>query len=145
MGQNGVLGVVVPISDERVMHDVFHGRSFHATLAKDDSTDLEKGDRMFFYDSGKTRQLVGEAMIASITFREAKDVLEQCGGKLYLDADAFDRYVSSLPEGQKSLLRVLRFEDPTVYAAPVKCSVTIPEGGLDMTAEIFAKISKDNT
>jgi hypothetical protein len=126
------------------MHDIFHGRSFHATLAQDDTTDLQKGDRIFFYNSGENREIVGEATIASITFSKAKDVLEQCGGDLHLDADAFYRYVTSLPDGQKSVMRVIRFEDPTVYAVPVKCRVTIPESGLNMTAAIFARISKDN-
>jgi len=99
MGLNGVLGIVVPIHDDETMHDIFHGKSVHASLAQGEGTDLEKGDRIFFYDSRRTNSLRGEAVIADIAFEEARDVLDNLGGKLYLERDGFVRYVSSLPEG----------------------------------------------
>jgi hypothetical protein len=145
LGRNGVLGIVVPIYEDGVMHDIFHGKSVHASLAQGESTDLEKGDRIFFYDSRKTHSLMGEAVIADIAFEEAKNVIDDLEGKLYLDKADFERHVSSLPEGDKSELRVLHFRDPILYANPVKCNVTIAENGTYMTAEVFSRIAKDNT
>ena len=142
MGRNGVLGIVVPIHDEEVMHDIFHGKSVHASLAEGAGTDLEKGDRIFFYDSLKTYALRGEAVITDVSFDEARNVLDNLGGKLYLDKGEFERYMSSLPEGDKSKLRVLNFKDSILYADPVKCNLTIAETGTYMTAEVFAKIAK---
>lgn len=144
MGRNGVLGIIIPIYDDEVMHDIFHGKSVHASLARDESTDLENGDRILFYDSRKTHSIRGEAVIAEIAFQEAKNVLEDLGGRLYIDSVDFARYVSSLPKGERSKLRVLHFKDPILYANPVKCNLAISESGTYMTAEVFAKIAKYN-
>jgi len=142
MGRNGVLGIIVPIYDEGVMHDIFHGKSVHASLAQGEGTDLEKGDRIFFYDSQKTRSLMGEAVIAEIGFAKAKSVLHDFEDKLYLGRGEFENYVSSLPEREESSLRVLHFRDPILYADPVKCNLAIAESGTYMTAEVFSRIAK---
>jgi len=142
MGLNGVLGIVVPIHADGAMHDIFHGKSVHASLAQSESTDLENGDRIFFYDSRTTHSIMGEAVIADIAFKGARNVLDNLGPTLHLDKADFERYVSSLPKGDKSKLRVLRFRDPILYANPVKCDLAIAENGTYLTAEIFAKIVK---
>jgi hypothetical protein len=144
MGKNGVLGFIVPISDDDVMHDIFHGRSVYASLAEGDDTDLDKGDRIFFYDSAETHTLEGEALITAVTFEPASKVLAIDERALYMDRHRFADYVSSLPEGDGSILRVLYFKDPTMYAKPVKCDQTVPEGGAYMTAEVFSRIAKQN-
>jgi hypothetical protein len=144
MGKNGVLGIIVPISEDGVMHDIFHGRSVYASLAEGDRTDLDKGDRIFFYDSAETHNLEGEAVITDIAFEPAAKVLDIDEGALYTDRRRFAAYVSLLPEGAASILQVLHFKEPTVYATPVKCGQTIPEGGAYMTAEVFSEIAKEN-
>jgi hypothetical protein len=144
MGKNGVLGIIVPISDDDVMHDIFHGRSVYASLAGGDETDLGKGDRIFFYDSAETHSLEGEALITDVTFEPASKVLATDEGALYMDRRRFADYVSSLPEGDGSILRVLYFKDPTMYSTPVRCDQTVPEGGAYMTAEVFSWIAKQN-
>jgi hypothetical protein len=144
MGRNGVLGIIVPIYGDEAMHDIFHGKSVHASLAQAESTDLEKGDRILFYDSRTTHSLMGEAVVAEIAFEEAKNVLDDLGGKLYLEKGDFERYVSTLPKGSSSKLRVLHFSDPTMYANPVKCNLAIAESGTYMTADVFSRIAKDN-
>jgi hypothetical protein len=144
MGKNGVLGIIVPIYEDDVMHDIFHGRSVYASLAKGDDTDLSEGDRIFFYDSAETHSLEGEALITAVTFEPASKVLAVDEGALYVDRRRFAKYVSSLPEGDGSILRVLYFKDPTMYAKPVKCDQTVPEGGAYMTGEVFSSIAKQN-
>ena len=144
MGLNGALGIVVPIRSHEAMHDIFHGKSVHASLAQGESTDLVAGDRIFFYDPQETRSIMGEAVIADIAFEDARGVLADFGTKLYLGEDDFKRYVSSLPEGERSKMRVLHFKDPILYANPVKCDLPIAESGTYMTAKIFARIAKGN-
>ncbi|MDA4132620.1 MAG: hypothetical protein OK454_05785 [Thaumarchaeota archaeon] len=144
MGKNGVLGIIIPISEDDVMHDIFHGRSVYASLAKGDETDLAKGDRIFFYDSAETHTLEGEALITAVAFEPASQVLTIDEGALYIDRRRFADYVSSLPEGDGSILRVLYFKDPTMYATPLKCDQTVPEGGAYMTGEVFSRIAKQN-
>ena len=142
MGRNGVLGIIVPIHDNEVMHDIFHGKSVYASLAPGESTDLERRDRIFFYDSERTHCLMGEGVISEIAFERAKEVLLDFAGRLYMETGDFGRYVESLPEGELSLLRVLHFEDPVLYADPVKCGVDIDEAGTYMTAEVFSRIAR---
>jgi hypothetical protein len=144
MGKNGVLGVIVPISEDDVMHDIFHGRSVYASLAEGHDTDLGRGDRIFFYDSAETHSLEGEALITDVTFEPASKVLAIDEGALYMDRRRFAGYVSSLPEGDASVLRVLYFKDPTMYAKPVRCDQSVPVGGAYMTAEVFSSIAKQN-
>jgi hypothetical protein len=144
MGKNGVLGIIVPISEDDVMHDIFHGRSVYASLARSDDTDLGKGDRIYFYDSAETHTLEGEALITAVAFEPASKVLAIDEGALYMDRRRFADYVSSLPEGDGSMLQVLYFKDPTMYAKPVKCDQTVPEGGAYMTAEVFSRIARQN-
>lgn len=141
MGRNGVLGIIVPIDDEEVMHDVFHGKSVHATVARSEGTDLEKGDRIIFFDSRRTHALRGEAVNADISFEQAEKVLDDFRGALCVDGADFQSYVSTLPSGPRSRMRVLRFKDPTMYASPVKCDLAVAEDGTYMTAEVFAKIA----
>jgi hypothetical protein len=143
MGKNGVLGIVVPISGHEVMHDIFHGRSVHASLAHEETTELEKGDRIYFYDP-ENRDLIGEAVIAEIAFELARAVLIAREGKLFLDKADFERYVSSLPDGDNSKMRVLSFKDPTMYANAVRCPIAITDGGTYMTAESFSRIARGN-
>ena len=143
MGKKGVLGIVVPISGDEAMHNIFHGRSVHASLAQEETTELEKGDRIYFYDP-ENRDLVGEAVIADIAFELARDVFIGREGKLFLDKEDYERYVSSLPDGENSRMRVLHFKDPIMYANAVKCRIAIADGGTYMTAESFARIAKGN-
>jgi len=145
MGRNGVLGIIVPIPDDDVMHDIFHGRSVYASLATGDDTDLGKGDRIYFYDSGETHNLEGEAVITDVAYEPALKVLDIDERAFYMDRHRFTDYVSSLPEGDASVLRVLYFKDPTVYATPVGCDQTIPEEGAYMTSEVFSRIAKQAT
>ena len=145
MGRNGVLGIIIPIYDDDVMHDIFHGRSVYASLARGEGTDLGEGDRIFFYDSAETHNLEGEAMITGVAFEPASKVLAMEEGALYMDRPRFANYIRSLPEGDGSILRVLYFKDPTMYAKPVRCDQSIPEGGAYMTADVFSSIAKQNT
>jgi len=144
LGSKEVLGIIVSIYSDEVMHDIFHGKSVHASLADGERTALEKGDRIFFYDSGRTRCIMGEAVIASMAFDEAESVFDDLGPSLYIGRDDFARYVSSLPGGDKSVLRLVYFRDAVLYANPVKCNMAIGENGTYMTAEVSAKIAKDN-
>lgn len=144
MGRNGVLGIIIPISEDDIMHDIFHGKSVYASLARGNDTDLAEGDRILFYDSGETHNLEGEAVITDITFEPASRVLEIDESALYTDRKLFARYLSSLPEGDASTLRVIHFKEPIMYAKPVRCNLTIPEEGAYMTAEVFSRIAKQN-
>jgi hypothetical protein len=119
LGRNGVLGIIVPISEDEVMHDVFHGKSVHVTLSQGESTDLEKGDRILFYDSGMSHNIMGEAVISEIEFENAENARHNHQGKLCLDGPRFESYLSSLPGGDASIMRVLHFKDATMYANPV--------------------------
>jgi hypothetical protein len=144
LGNREVLGIIVPIDSNEVMHDIFHGKSVHASLADGERAALEKGDRIFFYDSGRTHCIMGEAVIADIAFDEAKSVLDGLGPELYIGQDDFEKYVSSLPGGDKSVLRLVHFRDAVLYANPMKCHLAIGENGSYVTAEVSAKIAKDN-
>lgn len=144
MGLDGVLGIIVPISDEGAMHDVFHGKAVHASLAPGASTNIEKGDRILFYDSGKSHNIVGEAVISDVAFEEAAKARHDHGAKLCVDGPDLDRFISSLPAGGASVLRVLRFEEAVMYAQPVKCDQKIAEEGTYMTAQVFASIARAN-
>ena len=128
------------------MHNVFHHHSVCAVPAeRGDFEGLEAGDRIYFYDAGESRNLIGEAVIEDLATSEADRVGSDYGREIFLDPPELERLVSGLPKGHRSTILVVRYRDSTVYATPMNCTLAIPAHGLLMTQGIFSEIAMGGT
>lgn len=141
MGKNGVIGLIVPLSSE-FTDRIFHHHETYAMVSEDGATDVQPGDRLFFYDTAG-RGLEGEALIEEVSFESARDLLARAHD-LYLSADELTDYLRREGRTEYDELLVLKVEDATKYFRPLKCTLQVPRGGLCLNASISAQIMREN-
>ena len=142
MGKNGVTGMIVPLEGETI-NRVLHHRPVIAIFVDDFPSDLEPGDRAFFYVTGGARILDAEGGVASISREPVRDV-RKYGNDLSLSTQELDEYAGRSGKTEDDEMLVMKIDAPTKYIKPMKCTRPIPRDGTYMTAETFFSILGEN-
>ena len=136
-----VSGLIVPLP-EPVIDRIFHHHDIYAQMEPGPES-LKVGSRLFFFDTKDSKALIGEAVIARIAMEELERV-KQYGDRLFLSPDEFDQSSHNHGMTPKARVLVMEVRDAVKYVTPVKCPVTIPSTGLEMTSELHQKIVTAN-
>jgi hypothetical protein len=139
MGKHGVTGAIIPLTGDAI-HELLHGRNVLALVASQESTELEEGDRIFFFDRDTLKALDGEGKISGLCFQTPEQVLLQ-EARLCVSREEFQKYLSETADGRKSRVLVLELQDTVKYFTPVKCPFEIPPEGKYMTQAVFREIT----
>ncbi len=142
MGKDGVIGVILHLSEESI-HRLLHGKNVYAGFLPEDSGELDRMDRAFFYGGDSSRSLEGEAIISGIAY-ETPDRVLQRGDRLFLTKEEFEKYAAESERVKSGKMLVLELEDAVKYVNSVKCPFSVPVEGKYVTKEIFEGIVRAN-
>ena len=94
---------------------------------------LRIGSRLFFYESERNREVVGEARIVEISSETADAMLTKYGDALFLTPAELNEYVEQRRE-KKMLVLVLK--GAKRYKTPLKLKKSLTMAGQYMTAQM---------
>jgi hypothetical protein len=100
---------------------------------------LHPGSKLFFYTSGGSREIIGDARIVKITTATAREVLEKYADQLFLTADELEEYVGDRRE--KSML-VLSVSNAKKYDSRLKLPKYVTMAGQYMTKQWYESLAK---
>jgi hypothetical protein len=142
MGKNGVTGIIVPL-EAQIIDRVFHHRPVVAMFVDKFPSDLEVGDRIFLYETGGGKVLLGEGAIAGISHETSEDALKY-GKELCLSPQELDEYISESGRKPSEKMLVLKVQDAIKYSKALKSSLPVGKDGAYMTKVVFSKILAEN-
>lgn len=100
---------------------------------------LRPGHRLFFYQSGGCKEIVGESRIVQISSAKVEEVLARFGNRMFLTRSEFEEYVSKR-KGERLLVLVLK--DTKKYAVPMRLGKSPTMAGQYMTNEMLRKMTR---
>jgi hypothetical protein len=95
---------------------------------------LRAGSRLFFYQSGGSKEIVGEARIDEIAVGTVQEVLAKFGERLFITRSELEEYAGN--RGAKTML-ILLLDDPKKYKVPLKLGKSVTMAGQYMTKEMY--------
>ncbi len=111
--------------------DVFVKYISHVPIKKT-SVKIKKGMKLYLYQSGGTKQIVGEAVIEKIDFLNMSAILENYSERLVISEKMFQQY-SKGREDKRAL--IFELSNLKKYNIGVNLSKPINMGGLYITTE----------
>jgi hypothetical protein len=93
--------------------------------------------RLFFYQSGGAKEIVGEAKIMGIHSGTLDEVWKAYGNDLFLTRAELERYVGDRKARQ---MLVLVTENAKKYPTPVKLQWAVTKAGQYMTKELYERL-----
>jgi hypothetical protein len=122
-----VIGVIFPVPQEFVdrllveKRDVFVKYLPHITSIK-----IKRRQKLLFYASHGTKQIMGESVIEAIEFLTANEVLERYGQRVFLEEGELTNYTLRQPNrdcSRKMLVLVLsgfrKYSQPKKFMRPI--------------------------
>jgi hypothetical protein len=143
MGKNHVTGIIVPL-EASIIDRVFHHRPVIAIFARESPRDLEVGDRIFLYETGGGRVLLGEATVTGISTEKAGSV-RAIGHELSVSPEELDEYVATKRKTGDDDMLVLKTKDAVKYSRALKWNgMKTDEDWAYLTDEVFKSIMSQN-
>jgi len=99
---------------------------------------LQSSSRLFFYESGSNKEIVGEARIIEMTTGIAEEVLTKYGKDLFLTPNELEVYVGDR-KAQRMLVLILK--DAKRYQVPLRVHKGLTMAGQYMTRAMYQKLS----
>lgn len=130
-----IIGIIFPLPERIIKfmfennRDIFVKYTTHGHLQKS-KPKLEKGMKIYFYQSGSNRIIVGEAIIKHTEFLSIDQILEKYANRLLATEDELRDYSKGREE--KPAL-VLGLANLIKYEKEIKLSVPITMAGLYLT------------
>jgi len=135
------IGLIFPIlphhvkrffEDKKSVFVKFTGRGLSARK-------LQSASRLFFYESGRCKEIVGEARIVEKTTGTADEVLAKYGNDLFLTPRELEVYTANR-RTQGMLTLVLR--DAKRYEIPLRLHKGLTMAGQYMTGAMYRKLKE---
>lgn len=140
-----VYGVVYALSSEilefmfKNKKSVFIKYTSHVPT-KRSKNKIKEGMQLYFYESGKSNCIIGEAVINSIEYLPAEEIIQKYSNKLIVTRTQFEEY--SKDRLQKPAL-VIQMGKLQKYKIPIKLKFAVNMGGLLITNENCKPIFKN--
>lgn len=131
--------MIFPFLPEHVNRFFKDGKTVFVKFYGKESTPirLHVGSTLFFYESKRSKQIVGEAEIREISACTADEVVAKYGDSLFLTQNELDEYVNQR-SGKKMLVLVLK--DSRLYKTPLRLRKSVTMAGQYMTRHMFEEL-----
>lgn len=138
-----VIGITFPILPEHVPRFFKDGKHVFVKFIGMDHVPpkLRHGSKLFFYESGGNKEIVGEAKIVSMKSVPAINVMSLYGDGLFLNEIEFKKYVGARTD--KPML-VLVLTNAKQYSIPLKLAKPITKAGQYMMREMYLRLLEDS-
>lgn len=134
-----VIGIIFPILQEHVQRFFKDKkRVFVKFFGRSAPVGLHLGSKLFFYESGGRREIVGEARIREIGLGTPDDVLSKFGDKLFLSKDELDSYVG---DRRTKKILILSLDDVKKYTTPLTLQKPVTMMGQYMTRAMYRALT----
>jgi len=141
------VGVLFPAPAKYAPRILEEGKDvFVKYLARGNMAGLKLGNKIVFYASGGSRQIVGEARIGQIEFLTPDQVLEKYEDRLFITREELRQYTARQPGRTSSkLLFVALLKTIKKYATPVRCEIPITMAGMTLTKDSYRSITRSKS
>lgn len=120
------VAVVYPIPVELIDRLLINNRNVFVKYLPHIKFSLQQGDKVVFYASHASKQLVGEGVIDKIEFLTSSEVISKYGGKVFLSQDELKAYTARQPSRNPSkkmlvvvLTKLKKYKKDIVYPKPI--------------------------
>ena len=134
-----IVGIIFPLSREHIDRFVEHGKTVFVKFYGKERVPLRlrHGSRLFFYQSGGGKEIVGEAKITEVSTGTLDSVWDQFGNRLFLTREELEAYVD---DRTNIRMAVLVLEGAKKYRNPLTLSHSITMAGQYMTKKLFQNL-----
>jgi len=139
-----IVGVVYPVPINLVGRLFTSRRNvFVKYLPRTTSINLRPGDKVLFYASHASKQVIGEGIIKDIEFLTPDEALSKHGDKLLLNKEELANYTARQPmrTSAKKML-ALTIDKATEYATPIRYPRPLTMAGEYITKEKYESLMK---
>lgn len=130
-------GVIFPFLPEHTRRFFEDGKAVFVKFLASNPKRLRIGSRLFFYESERNREVVGEARIIEIGSETADGALTKYGGALFLTPAELEEYAKQRKE-KKMLVLVLK--GARRYKTPLKLKKSVTMAGQYMTSQMYESL-----
>jgi hypothetical protein len=134
--KENTIGIVFPMLPDHIQR-IFQDQKnvFVKFLAKEAiPRRLRAGSKLFFYQSGGSKEIVGEARIIETALGTLQEVSAKFGERLFLTQSELEEYAGN--RGAKTML-VLLLDDAKKYEVPLKLGKSVTMAGQYLTREMY--------
>jgi hypothetical protein len=103
---------------------------------------LRIGSKLFFYESERNKEIVGEAKIAAISMSTPEELLSHYKGTLFLTPNELRQYATKRMD--KKML-VITLEHLKRYSPPLRLKKSVTMAGRYMTEQMFNELKDGST
>lgn len=137
-----IVGIVFPIPEQFVNRLMIEGRDvFVKYLPRITGLKIAPKDRLLFYVSHSSKEIVGEGRIEEISFLTPDAALEKYGIRLFLNQNELREYTLRRPErGPSKKMLVLVLSRLKRYTKPKKPKRSITMAGQYVTQEEYLEL-----
>lgn len=136
---NQIAGVIYPVPKQFVDRLLVEKRNvFVKYVRAPGSSKVAKNDKVLFYASQSSKQIVGEAKIENVEFLAPSQALAKYGNKLFINAEELEAYRANRDPSKKILVLVLsnlrRYPEPKIFKKPITIA------GLYITKDEYSEL-----
>lgn len=134
---NSIIGIIFPLPENAInfmfsnKRDVYVKYLTHQLSGKS-KIKLKNGLKLYFYQSGGIKSIVGDAIIKKIDFMDSSSIVYKYKGRLMIPDTEFISYINGR-ENKKAL--VLEFNNLEKYNKPIKLAKPLTMAGIYLTDE----------
>jgi hypothetical protein len=138
------MGITLPILPEHLPRFFEHQKTVFVKFigAGVIPTRLRQGSKLFFYESGGKKQIVGEAEIAGLSTGRIEEILAKYRDELFLTAPELEEYVGAR---RKKRMIVFVLSHVRRYAVPFQLKKSVSMAGQYMTKGMFEEMQRPET
>lgn len=125
-----VIGIIYPILHDHCQRLLEGGKDVFVKFVSRRPSMLRPGSRLFFYESGGKKEIVGEAKIVEVTDGTLEEVLRKFSDRLFLTREELERYAG---ERRTKKMLVCVISDVKRYSTPLKLGRSLTMAGQYMT------------
>lgn len=139
--QSSILGIIYPLQRNHVSRFFDKKKSVYVKFVQGLPRRLVPGSRLFFYESGGNKEIVGEARILEVSAGNIEEVWSRFGHAIFLTRTELERYVGNRRTKKMLVLLVGRAER---YATPLRLQKQITKGGRYMKSDFLRQLIDQN-
>lgn len=135
------IGIIFPLLPKHARRFLENGKTVFVKFFGNQSIPLRLrvGSTLFFYESDRNKEIVGEAKITRIHTGTAEEAWSQYGPALFLTSKELKQYAAD--RLNKKML-ILTLKQPKRYSTPLQLKKSVTMTGRYMTKQMFDELKK---
>jgi hypothetical protein len=134
-----ILGIIFPVLSTHLLRFFDGGKKVFVKFLAREATPakLQPGSRLYFYESGSGKKIVGEAKVVKIESGKFDEVLARFREELFLTESELGTYAG---QRRDKTMVVLTLEDVRKYAIPLALKQSVTMAGRYMTKAMMKEL-----